>query len=116
MGTIITAINPQTLANCIWEVINVAVGPSAPPIMPTDEASLLQPLRHNTKINVETKIINFFIHEYPFVKFFNLLDLFKFIYQITSKISGLISGASAVMVVAFKRVRSAASKSSSRDA
>ena len=79
MATIITEINVQTLIQCIWKVRNVAVGPSAPPIIPTDEASLLQPPRHNTRINDETKIINFFIYGYPFVKFFNLLDLFKFI-------------------------------------
>ena len=79
MTTIITEINLQMLIQCIWEVTNVAVGPSAPPIMPMDEASLPQPPRHNIRINDETKSINFFIHGYSFVKFFNLLDLFKFI-------------------------------------
>ena len=84
MATIITEINPQTPSQRIWEVSNIAVEPSAPPIMPMDEASLLQPPRHNTRINDETKIINFFIHGYSFVKFFNLLDLFQFM-QLTEE-------------------------------
>jgi hypothetical protein len=70
MAKIITKINLQTLSRSIWEVTNVAVGPSAPPIMPTDEDSLLQLPRHNTRINDEMKIINFFIHGYSFVKIF----------------------------------------------
>ncbi len=73
MATIITEINLQTLIQCIWEVTNIAAGPSAPPIMPIDEALLLQPPKHNTRINDETKIINFFIQSHSFFKF-------KFIY------------------------------------
>ena len=79
MTTIITEINLQMLIQRIWEVRKAAAGPSAPPIMPMDEASLLQPPRHNTRMNDETKIINFFIHKNSFVQLFNLLDLFKFI-------------------------------------
>ena len=85
MTAIIAAITPKTPCHCIFEVTNIAVGPSAPPIIPIEEASFLQPPRHTTRIIEVTKPTNLFIYGYPFVKFFNLLGLFKFIDQLPNQ-------------------------------
>ena len=86
MTAIIAAITPKTPCHCIWEVTNVAVGPSAPPIIPIEEASFLQPPRHIARIIEVTKPTNLFIYGYPFVKFFNLLGLFKFSHKVLHQI------------------------------
>ena len=69
MITAIIAINPQMLSQSILDVTKIAVGPSAPPIIPMEAASLPQPVRHNTKVNKKENTIVFFIKLFSFFHF-----------------------------------------------
>ena len=64
----IIPIKQQTDSQGILEVTNMAVGPSAPPIIPTDVDSVPHPTKHFAKTNGKTNAVSFFIQAYSFVK------------------------------------------------
>ena len=57
MATITAARKMPIFSQFTLEVTKIAVGPSAPPMMPMEAASLLQPDRQKREINVKIDVI-----------------------------------------------------------
>ena len=55
---------PQTYSQFILEVTNIAVGPSAPPIIPMEADSELHPNKPSIQTNAKMKATNFFIQSH----------------------------------------------------